>query len=142
MIKSGDAAMVSVDEPQPYQIPMNYAAAPEPLRRSRFGIAAFVMSLVCLFPEAGLLLATAGGAAIAHDPSGDAGGPLFLLEAAAFTLVLAVILILLWLGGFAFVLTGLIRTRGRCRWSRISLLLLVVFLIGGGAGAWLIWHWI
>ena len=121
-----------------YSIPLNYLSHSEPLKRSRFGIAAFILSLIAVLPELSLLLAMEGAALIAHDPNGDPGGPLFLLGFAAFSLLLAVVFALLWLLGINFAVVGLIRTRGRCCWSRVAVVLYVLILGGGILAAWLI----
>ena len=55
--------------------------------------------------------------------------------AVAFTLALAIAVAVLWLLALVPMLVGLIRTRGRCWWSRVAGIILVVLLIGA------VWIW-
>ena len=103
-----------------YTLPLNYLSRPEPLKRSRFGIAGLILSLVAVLPGLGLLLAMAGSALITRDPNGDPGGPLFLVAFAAFSLLVAFVFALLWLLGIIFAVVGLFRTQGNCFWSRLA----------------------
>jgi hypothetical protein len=119
-----------------------YASVPPPLHRSRFGIAAVILSFFTVLPGLGILLATAGAALIAHDPDGDAGGAIILLASLAFTVVMALLFAFLWLLGVTFVCIGLARTRARCRWSRAAAIIHLVILAGGILSAVLIWNFV
>jgi hypothetical protein len=120
---------------------MPYSTPGTPMR-SRWGIAAVVMCVLSVPPLVVLMLPIAGYSLIAHDPQGDAGGPVIMLAHLVFTAVCGAIFGLCWLLSGIFALLGLIRTRCHCIWSRIASILLLLTLIGGTVGVILIWHFV
>ncbi|HVS71859.1 MAG TPA: hypothetical protein VHQ47_11445, partial [Phycisphaerae bacterium] len=76
------------------------------------------------------LLGVAGMESIAHDPSGDAGGPLIVLGLFAVMGVASLVIGLLAVVGLVLGAVGLWRTRWRCWWSWVGMGLHVIWVVG------------